>query len=153
MSCHVKDEALSAWLMGHLPASSAEVLAAHVAQCASCARRKAALEASMAALKPNGHVTVPASLKTQILSKLKTRREKIVHHWQLWQKGLMAATVAGLLAVGVINLWPRAPWSEQKILQAYNEDFQALGYNTASDNQDSNSGLFGVPKELTAYFN
>ncbi len=156
MTCHIKDETLSAWLLGHLPPSAAQALETHVAQCADCRHRQTGLEAGMAALQGDRSISAPEALKPRLMARLAAYEGKVVNHWNVWKKGLMAATVTALLVIGVLSIWPRTPWTEQKILQAYGEDFEALGYDGTTNSstiQDNSTGLFGIPEELTTYFN
>lgn len=151
MNCKIKEEQLSAWLLGHLLAVEAEKMKQHVAQCENCTQTVADLKSSMQVLENKVEPVLPLGFQERVVARAKDLkpRPKV---WG-WQKGLATLAVACLLGVGLVNLWPQSNGNQQ-FFQSYTEDFNTIGY-FSSDLTESNdtNGLFGIPSELTAYLN
>lgn len=149
MNCKIKEEQLSAWLLGHLLADEAEAMKQHVGQCQKCAQTVADLKASMQLLTSKTEPILPLGFQERVVARAKELKpaSKI---WG-WQKGLVALAAACLLGLGLVNLWPHAT-DNQQFFQSYTEDFNTIGYfssETATNNETD--GMFGIPSELTAY--
>lgn len=151
MKCRIKEDQLSAWLLGHLSAVEAETMKKHVVQCAGCTRTVVELKMSMQVLANKTNPVLPLGFQERVLARAKELQQP-QKRWG-WQKGLVSIAAALLLGFGVMSFWPESSVNQQG-LQSYTEDFNTIGYFADQTNQSNmTDGLFGVPSELMAYLN
>lgn len=151
MKCAKIREQMALLVLGLLSQAETRRIEEHAAACPACQAEMARLQCAHLALASAADQTPAVELTDRVLRRIASRPAS-----RPWFAGWMPlAAGTALLAAVLIAPWARGPepLSTSEVIQAYNEDYNALSpYGTAAT-VETVEPTWGFPTELAAWIN